>query len=306
VAARRPIKRLYAIVPQREEFTDVLETITRAAITAIAAIGAAEDVAYEPEVVRSDNFSGPPDLDEVQRHLQTTSMVVADTTGATPEVSFRLGLAQASGKPIVLINQEDQLVPFDLAEYRTLLYDRSRLRSDLRPRLTSAIVNVLRDSEAGPRRREQEEPRDVSRAFVSYSHADSKSLERLLVHLKPLQRMGVVEVWEDTKIKVGDRWEQKISDALSRAAIAVLLISADFLASDFIIDNELPPLLEGAREKGTRILPVILKPCRFARAKNLSQFQAVHVASEPVLSLSPIDQERIWDRVAYAIETEVD
>lgn len=79
------------------------------------------------------------------------------------------------------------------------------------------------------------------------------------------------------------------------------------MASDFIIDNELPPLLEGARDKDTtRILPVVLNHCRCTRDSNLSQFQAVNDPAEPLLSLSRTEQERIWDNVAYAIETEVE
>lgn len=75
--------------------------------------------------------------------------------------------------------------------------------------------------------------------FVSYSHKDSAHLERLRVHLKPLEKLGVVDVWDDTKIKVGNDWKKEIDAALHQAAIAVLIVSADFLASDFIVDNEL-------------------------------------------------------------------
>ena len=87
----------------------------------------------------------------------------------------------------------------------------------------------------------------MSHIFISYSHEDSKYLHRLKVHIKPLERQGLVELWDDTKIKAGDKWEKSIFNALNRSAIAILIISADFLASDFIIENELPPLLEKAK-----------------------------------------------------------
>ena len=84
------------------------------------------------------------------------------------------------------------------------------------------------------------------RVFVSYSHADQRWLERLKVHLTPLHKQPEIDVWEDTRIKVGSKWRKEIQDAVNRANVAVLIISADFLASDFIRTNELPPLLKAA------------------------------------------------------------
>lgn len=141
--------------------------------------------------------------------------------------------------------------------------------------------------------------------FVSYSHEDKKHLKRLHVHLKPLEKKDLVDVWDDTKIKTGEKWRDQIELALSKAAIAILIISADFLASDFIIDNELPPILKKAELEGTRVLPVILKPCRFSRESQLSQFQALNPPDKPILSLSEIEQEAMWDRLSHSIETEL-
>src|SRR6218665_3206938 len=86
--------------------------------------------------------------------------------------------------------------------------------------------------------------------FISYSHKDAEYLERLLVHLKPLERDGLIDTWVDTRLLAGDRWKKEIDAALKKARVAVLLVSADFLASDFIINNELPPLLKAAEEQG--------------------------------------------------------
>ena len=141
--------------------------------------------------------------------------------------------------------------------------------------------------------------------FVSYSHEDKKHLRRLHVHLKPLEKKELVDVWDDTKIKTGEKWRDQIESALSKAAIAILIISADFLASDFIIDNELPPILKKAELEGTKVLPVILKPCRFSRESHLSQFQALNPPDKPILSMSEIEQESMWDRLSHTIETEL-
>lgn len=146
---------------------------------------------------------------------------------------------------------------------------------------------------------------DVSRKksiFVSYSRKDSAHLKRLQVHLKPLSKKGLIHLWDDTKIRAGENWKQEISTAISDASIAVLLISADFLASDFIVDNELPPLLENASAGGTTILPVILKASRFEREESLSKFQAINSPQAPVSALSENEQESFWNKLAERVE----
>ena len=141
--------------------------------------------------------------------------------------------------------------------------------------------------------------------FVSYAHVDEPHLERLRIHLRPLERKGIVNIWDDSKIKAGEHWEDEIMAALSNSAIAVLIVSADFLASDFIINNELPPILKKAELDGTRILPVILKPCRFARDEVLSKFQSLNVPDKPLQAMSEHEQEVLWDNLSQVIETEL-
>jgi hypothetical protein len=138
--------------------------------------------------------------------------------------------------------------------------------------------------------------------FVSYSHADVRWLDRLRVHLKPLERQGVLALWDDTRIKPGARWREAIRDALEHAKVAVLLVTADFLASDFISTNELPPLLKAAEERGTLILPVIIKPCRFEQTEGLSHFQAVNPPSKPIAALRSARREEAFWKLSGVIE----
>lgn len=137
--------------------------------------------------------------------------------------------------------------------------------------------------------------------FISYCHADAKWLIRLQVHLKPLEREFEIDIWDDTKIKPGSQWKREIDSALSQAKVAILLISADFMASDFIQHHELPSLLEKSKEDGVVIIPVILSPSRFTRTK-LSNFQAVNPPDAPISAMSQYDQESTFDRVAEIIE----
>ena len=141
-----------------------------------------------------------------------------------------------------------------------------------------------------------------STVFISYSHKDRKLLERLQVHLKPLERSGRIERWDDTKIKTGANWRSEIEQAIARAKVAVLLISADFLASDFIHSNELPPLLEAAQNEGAIILPVIIKPSRFTTTPSLSKFQAFNDPQKPFSGMTPTIREECFVQLTSQIE----
>src|SRR6185295_14948240 len=92
--------------------------------------------------------------------------------------------------------------------------------------------------------------------FVSYSHTNRRWLERLRIHLKPYDRRGELDLWDDSKIDPGARWQASIAAAIDRAAVSVVLISADFLASDFVVIHELPKLLQKAKLAGVGIMPI--------------------------------------------------
>src|SRR5215211_7860315 len=82
------------------------------------------------------------------------------------------------------------------------------------------------------------------KVFCSYSHRDERLLERLRSHLNPLERNGSVLWWHDRKISAGSEWHAEIGGQLEAAHIILLLVSADFLSSDYIHDQELRRALE--------------------------------------------------------------
>jgi hypothetical protein len=139
--------------------------------------------------------------------------------------------------------------------------------------------------------------------FISYSHKDSIWLDRISQHLKVLKKEGFnLDIWSDTKIKASQKWRDEIFKSLEKAKIGILLISTDFLASDFIIDNELPILLNHARSRGTEILPVIIKPSRFEKNKILAGFQAINKPSSPLSKLSNTRQEEVLVELTNRVE----
>ncbi len=143
-----------------------------------------------------------------------------------------------------------------------------------------------------------------SMVFISYAHKDREWLVKLQKHLKPLERQGAIEVWDDTKIQTSDEWLEKIRMALRSSKVAILLVSADYLASEFIQNEELSHLLEAAKaQKGVRIMPVILSPCRFVETPILAQFQAVNPPSMPLIGMSEVDQENVLYKLSKDVET---
>jgi hypothetical protein len=94
--------------------------------------------------------------------------------------------------------------------------------------------------------------------FISYSHKDDDLKKQISEHLKVTANNYDFNVWDDEKIRTGDKWNTEIEHAIDRSQMAVLLISVNFLSSEFINDKELPYILE---RQGMRIYPIILSDC---------------------------------------------
>lgn len=133
-----------------------------------------------------------------------------------------------------------------------------------------------------------------TKIFISYSHADNEYHNRLMMHLKVLKKyVGGFEEWSDQKIHAGAHWKQEISKALHEANIAILLVSTDFLASDFIQNNELPPILKKAENDNTTILCLLVKPSMFL-GSGLDEFQAINKPEKTLEDMKESERERTY------------
>jgi hypothetical protein len=115
-------------------------------------------------------------------------------------------------------------------------------------------------------------------------------------------RNKTITVWEDTKIRPGSEWRVEIKQALAAARAAVLLVSPNFLESDFIHENELPPLLNAAKGGGLIILWVYISHCLYEETE-IERYQGAHDdISKPLDSLTPSEQNRVLADVCRKIK----
>lgn len=244
---------------------------------------------------------------DVRQHLKETikqaDVVVADISDSNPNVLWELGFAEALQRPVIVVAEDGGNIPFDLRAVRVLLVSGVSSVANVASRLGAAIEAAMQGT-AGQVVAGMAQGSSRTKVFLSYSHRDAEYLDRILVHLRPMERSGLIDQWSDTKIRAGDRWKDEIRTALAVARIAVLLVSADFLASEFIATNELPPLLEAAEREGLKIIPLIVKPSGFLRHPELARFHALNDPRRPIIGLSEAEREEIYAELAETIALE--
>lgn len=125
----------------------------------------------------------------------------------------------------------------------------------------------------------------MAKVFISYSHADEKWKDRVVKHLGVLANEGL-EVRDDRKIAAGDAWADEIGIAIATCDVALLLVSADFLASSFILGHEVPALLQRRQEQGIRVIPLILSHCAWNCVPWLSAIQVWQKDGKPLSGMS--------------------
>jgi TIR domain len=123
----------------------------------------------------------------------------------------------------------------------------------------------------------------VIKVFFSYSHRDAELRDELAKHLRLLERQGVIASWHDRQIPPGTEWAGVIDTHLQTAAIILLLVSADFLASDYCYDIEMQRAMERHEAGEARVIPIILRPMDWYSAP-FGKLQALPRGGRPVTS----------------------
>jgi len=134
--------------------------------------------------------------------------------------------------------------------------------------------------------------------FVSYAREDEPYRKRLHVHLTPAVRGREIRYWDDRAIAPGAAWAAEIQQAIQQSSIAILLVSADFFASTYIQDVEVPAVLEARAEGRLAVIPVIVGPSGYTSDPRLGGLQAFNDPAAPLSGLPAPQQEVLWSGLA--------
>jgi hypothetical protein len=138
--------------------------------------------------------------------------------------------------------------------------------------------------------------------FISYSHRDEAYCDRLKTHLSNLRRQGIIDDWHDRKIVPGEDWASQIDQHINSAKVILLLISSDFMASDYCWDTELARAMERHEAGDATVIPIILRPTDWSGTP-FSKLQALPKNAKPIVEWD--NEDRALLDVVNGIKTAI-
>lgn len=134
----------------------------------------------------------------------------------------------------------------------------------------------------------------MTTGFISYTRADSALKEQLVRHLAPLQREGLIDLWHDGMLRPGEHLDPAVQAALAASDVVILLVSADFIASQYCYEQEMLRAFARQRDRTSRVIPIILRPCQWkgvpiGNGETLSEFVALPKDGKAVISWPDVD-----------------
>ena len=162
----------------------------------------------------------------------------------------------------------------------------------------TSIRNGAEFESTRPQRKEPDSRNHSIRVFYSYSHRDERLRDQLETHLSALKRQDLIDEWHDRRITAGDEWRGQIDEHLEDADLILLLISPDFLASDYCYEKEMSRALEKHETKQARVIPVIVRPVDWDESP-IRSLQALPTDARPVTAWS--NRDAAWVDVVKGI-----
>lgn len=147
---------------------------------------------------------------------------------------------------------------------------------------------------------EQQKSEGQNHVYISSHPKDRQWLDRLQIVLSPLIRASRIQVWDETQITLGALRDEEIRSSLQRAQIIILLVSADLLNSDFIMNQHLPNWLEMAKQSKIQILWFLVGDC-LVDMTPISSFEPIYNRNQPLNLLSTPEQDQALRQIAQRI-----
>ncbi|HEY0076553.1 MAG TPA: COR domain-containing protein [Abditibacteriaceae bacterium] len=209
-----------------------------------------------------------------------------------------------------------ELVPIPQFPDETVLYEELRVfeenRVDTFPKVVNGKMQMISVEQLlngvdleGSRRREDLMDKHLAptSVFISYSHKDESLREELETHLSIMRRQSIIDVWHDRKIGAGEEWKNQIDVNLEKADIILLLISSDFIASDYCYDREMMRAMERHDKGEAIVIPVVLRDCDWHEAP-FGKLQALPKDGKAVTLWN--DKDTAWRNVSEGIKKRVE
>ncbi|WP_345940593.1 SUMF1/EgtB/PvdO family nonheme iron enzyme [Nostoc sp. UIC 10630] len=139
------------------------------------------------------------------------------------------------------------------------------------------------------------------KVFISYSHADESLKNELVNHLTMLKRQGVISTWDDREIPPGGEWDRQINENLNTADIILLLVSSDFIRSEYCWSVEVTKAVERHEAREACVIPIILRSVAW-QSPPLARLQALPKNAQPVTSSAWHNRDEAFTNVAEGIK----
>jgi hypothetical protein len=213
------------------------------------------------------------------------------------DISYRLADFYTSENKATFLDEIELNIKSNLTKHREKNHNgKSDPKCSIETKAEKLLFYIKQEIDTLPviahQRYKASEKKERKKVFVSYSHFDNEFLSDIKRHFKPF--LSQIDFWEDSKIEPGQKWKNEIRKAIDETKVAILLVSTDFLGSEFISTDELPPLLMAAEKDGTTILILILKPCLFESFPKLNQYQAMNPPNRPISKMDFNEKEELY------------
>ena len=143
------------------------------------------------------------------------------------------------------------------------------------------------------------------KGFISYAHEDHRLFGELRTHLKATERECGIQFWADYRITAGYDWTAAIADAIAAADVCLMLVSAQYIGSDYIYEKEIPAI-QARRANGALVVPVVLRHCSWAMLAGVLQaVPTIDGRVRPIMNWSRHNDgfDRARDQITTAIGT---